>query len=302
MKTITAVLCAMLVGAFPSLALAKVNAFACEPEWASLLNEVGGNKVSVYQATSPKQDPHHVQARPSLVAHMRRADIFVCTGSDLEIGWLPVLINSAGNRNVKLGTPGYFMASDFVKRLEVPTKVDRSMGDVHPYGNPHIQMDPRNIAIVANALAARLAEIDGENADYYKQQDAAFQKKWSEAIRRWDSEAAGLKGLRIVTYHSDAVYLASWLGLKLVTTIEPKPGIPPSAGHLSELLTELKAHPADLIVRMAYNDPKAPEWLSERTGIPEVELPFTVGGTAQASDLYGLFDDTIKLLNAATGH
>jgi zinc/manganese transport system substrate-binding protein len=233
---------------------------------------------------------------------MRRADLFVCTGSDLEIGWLPVLINSAGNRKVKQGEPGYFMASDFVKRLDIPTKVDRSMGDVHPYGNPHIQLDPRNIAVVANSLAARLAEIDGENADYYKAQNAAFQKKWSEAIRRWDSEAAGLKGLRIVTYHSDAVYLTNWLGLILVTTIEPKPGIPPSAGHLSELLTELKAHPADLIVRMAYNDPKAPEWLSERTGIPEVELPFTVGGTDQASDLYGLFDDTIKRLNTATGH
>ena len=302
MKISTAVLCAMLLSAFPSMVLAKINAFACEPEWASLLNEIGGDKVSVYQATSPKQDPHRVQARPSLVAQMRRADLFVCTGSDLEIGWLPVLINSAGNRKVKQGEPGYFMASDFVKRLDVPTSVDRSMGDVHPYGNPHIQLDPRNIAIVANALAARLAEIDSGNADYYKQQDVAFQKKWSEAIKRWDSEAAGLKGLRIVTYHSDAVYLTNWLGLQLVTTIEPKPGIPPSAGHLSELLTELKAHPADLIIRMAYNEPKAPEWLSEKTGIPEVELPFTVGGTAQASDLYGLFDDTINRLNAARSH
>jgi len=302
MKISIVVFCAMLVSTFPSMVLAKINAFACEPEWASLLTEVGGNKVSVYQATSPKQDPHRVQARPSLVAQMRRADLFVCTGSDLEIGWLPVLINSAGNRKVKQGEPGYFMASDVVKRLDVPTSVDRSMGDVHPYGNPHIQLDPRNIAIVANVLATRLAEIDGENADYYKQQNAAFQKKWSSAIERWATEASGLKGLRVVTYHSDAVYLTNWLGLKLVTTIEPKPGIPPSAGHLSELLTELKAHPAELIIRMAYNEPKAPEWLSEKTGIPEVELPFTVGGTAQASDLYGLFDDTITRLNAARSH
>ena len=240
MKTIIAVLCALLVGTLPSLASAKINAFACEPEWASLLNEVGGDKVSVYQATSPKQDPHRVQARPSLVARMRRADIFVCTGSDLEIGWLPVLINSAGNNKVKQGEPGYFMASDFVTRLDVPKNVDRSMGDVHPYGNPHIQLDPRNIAKVANALAARLAQIDAQNADYYKQQNAAFQKKWSAATQRWDSEAAGLKGLRIVTYHSDAVYLINWLGLELVMTIEPKPGIPPSAGHLCDRFRDLR--------------------------------------------------------------
>jgi len=302
MKTVTVVLCAMLVSALPSLAFAKVNAFACEPEWASLLNEVGGNKVSVYQATSPKQDPHRVQARPSLIAQMRRADLVVCSGSDLEIGWLPVLIQSAGNRKVQPGTSGYFMASEFVKRLDIPSKVDRSMGDVHPYGNPHVQLDPRNISVIANALALRLAEIDGDNADYYRDQNAAFQKKWSEAIQRWKLEAAGLKGLRLVTYHRDAVYLINWLGMVLVTTIEPKPGIPPSAGHLSELLSDLKAHPADVIVRMAYNDPKAPEWLSEKTGIPEVELPFTVGGTSRATDLYGLFDDTIKRLNATTGH
>ncbi|MGD2139338.1 MAG: zinc ABC transporter substrate-binding protein [Burkholderiales bacterium] len=301
MKTVTVILCAILASALPSLSFAKLNAFACEPEWASLLEELGGNKVSIYQATSPKQDPHRVEARPSLVARMRRADLVVCSGSDLEIGWLPVLLRSAGNRKVQPGTPGYFMASEFVKRLDVPENVDRAMGDVHPYGNPHVHLDPRNISIIANALASRLAEIDGENADYYKEQNAAFQKKWSESIQRWEREAAGLKGLRLVTYHRDALYLTNWLGMDLTMTIEPKPGIPPSAGHLADLLSDLKAHPADVIVRMAYNEPKAPAWLSERTGIPEVELPFTVGGTKQAKDLYGLFDDTIERLNASTG-
>lgn len=232
---------------------------------------------------------------------MRRAELVVCSGSDLEIGWLPVLLRSAGNRKVQPGAPGYFMASEFVNRLDVPEKVDRAMGDVHPYGNPHVHLDPRNMPIIANALASRLTEIDSHNADFYRRQNADFQKKWSEAIPRWEREAAGLKGLRLVTYHRDAVYLINWLGMDLTMTIEPKPGIPPSAGHLAELLSDLKAKPADLIVRMAYNEPKAPQWLSERTGLPVVELPFTVGGTKQAKDLYGLFDDTIERLNAGTG-
>ena len=301
MKTFNVIICCALLGILPAVSSAKISAFACEPEWASLLQELGGDQVSAYQATSPKQDPHRVEARPSLVARMRRADLVVCTGSDLEIGWLPLLIQSAGNRKVQPGQPGYFMASEFVARLDVPEKVDRSMGDVHPYGNPHVQMDPRNIAVIANALAQRLAEIDVGNADYYRKRNSAFQKKWSDAIQRWEREAAGLKGLRLVTYHRDAVYLVNWLGMNLVMTIEPKPGIPPSAGHLAELLSDLKAKPADVIVRMAYNEPKAPAWLSERTGIPEVELPFTVGGSKQAIDLYGLFDDTIERLNVSTG-
>jgi len=301
MKTLTVVLCAVLASALPSISLAKVNAFACEPEWAALLEELGGSKVSAYQATSPKQDPHRVEARPSLVARMRRADLVVCSGSDLEIGWLPVLLRSAGNRKVQPGTPGYFMASEFVDRLDVPEKVDRAMGDVHPYGNPHVHLDPRNISIIANALAARLADIDGDNSDFYIQRNKVFQEKWSEATRRWESEAVGLKGLRLVTYHRDVAYLVNWLGMDLTMTIEPKPGIPPSAGHLAELLSELKEKPGDLIVRMAYNDPKAPAWLSERTGIPEVELPYTVGGTKQAKDLFGLFDDTIERLNSTAG-
>lgn len=301
MKRFVAVLCAVLICALPATASAKVRAFACEPEWAAKLKELGGKQVSVYQATSPKQDAHRVEARPSLIARMRRADLVVCSGSDLEIAWLPTLLASAGNSKVQPGQPGYFMASDYVERLDVPEKVDRSMGDVHPYGNPHVHLDPRNLAIIATALSQRLAEIDRDNAADYIERNAAFQTKLSESIRRWEQKAAGLKGLRLVTYHRDAIYLANWLGLDLTMTIEPKPGIPPSAGHLADLLSKLKTEPADVIARMAYNEPKAPAWLSERTGIPVVELPYTVGGTEKANDLFGLFDDTIdRLLTAAS--
>lgn len=300
MRMLTVVVSAVLVSVLPAVSHAKINAFACEPEWAALLSELGGKQVSVYQATSPKQDPHRVEARPSLVARMRSADLVACSGSDLEIGWLPVLLQSAGNRKVQPGQAGYFMASEFVERLDVPEKVDRSMGDVHPYGNPHVHLDPRNLAIIATALAKRLGEIDPDHADFYSTRNAAFQAKWSESIRRWEREASGLKGMRVVTYHRDSAYLVNWLGMVLTTTIEAKPGIPPTASHLAELLSELKADPADLIARMAYNEPKAPAWLGERTGIPVVELPYTVGGSKQAKDLFTLFDDTIERLRKAT--
>jgi len=291
----------LLSAALPQTALAKISAFACEPEWASLLSELGGKEVSVYQATSPKQDPHRVEARPSLVARMRSADIVVCSGSDLEIGWLPVLLQSAGNSKVQPGQPGHFMASEFVERIDVPEKVDRSMGDVHPYGNPHVHLDPRNLAVIADALSQRLATIDPDRAAVYADRNAAFQTRWSESIKRWEREASGLKGLKIVTYHRDSAYLGNWLGMTLTITIEPKPGIPPSANHLAKLLKELDAEPADLIIRMAYNEPKAPAWLHDRTGIPLAELPYTVGGTKQAKDLFTLFDDTISRLRQATG-
>jgi zinc/manganese transport system substrate-binding protein len=301
MKKHLALLAATLCFWLPAGASARIDVFACVPEWAALVQELGGDKVSVYQATHARQDPHRVEARPSLVARMRGADLMACTGADLEVGWLPVLLQSAGNRKVQRGQPGYFLAADFVDKLEVPSSLDRAEGDIHPQGNPHIQLNPHNIARVASALTERLAQIDTANAAFYRARGEAFQKRWAEATRRWEQQAAGLKGVRLVGYHKGATYLCDWLGMKEVANVEPKPGLPPTAAHLSDLLAALQSQPADLIVRMAYNDPKAPQWLSERTTIPVVELPFTVGGTSDAKDLFGLFDDTIARLRKATG-
>lgn len=299
MKLLRAALIAVALCLAPTVASAKVNVFACVPEWASLAKELGGDKVSVYRATSARQDPHRLEARPSLVARMRTADIMVCMGADLEIGWLPVLLQSAGNRNVQRGNPGFFLAAELVERLEVPDSLDRAQGDQHPLGNPHVQLNPHKVAQIAAELSKRLAEIDPSNADYYAARGQDFQARWSAAIERWETEAAPLKGLRVVPYHKDAVYLIDWLDMVEVMNIEPKPGIPPTAGHLSSLLTRLQPDSADLIIRMAYNDPKAAKWLSERTKIPLVELPFTVGGSKAAKDLFSLFDDTISRLKEA---
>jgi zinc/manganese transport system substrate-binding protein len=287
-----------------SLALpaqAKIDVFACVPEWAALTKELGGDKVSIYQATNAKQDPHRVEARPSLVARMRSAELMVCTGAELEVGWLPVLLQNAGNAKVQRGQPGYFLAADYVDKLEIPTNLDRAEGDIHPQGNPHIQYNPHNIAKVASALSQRLEKIDPANSAYYAAQGEQFQKRWGDATQRWEQQGASLKGARLVVYHKGSTYLSHWLGMNEVGNIEPKPGMPPTTAHLSALLAALQAQPADAIVRMAYNDPKAPQWLAERTHIQVVELPFTVGGTPEAKDLYGLFDDTIARLKKATG-
>lgn len=282
-------------------ARATLSVFVCVPEWGALAKELGGDKVSVYQATNALQDPHRVEARPSLVARMRTADLMVCTGADLEIGWLPVLLQSAGNRKVLSGQPGHLLAADFVQKLEVPAQVSRADGDVHPQGNPHIHLDPRNIAVVAETLSKRLAQVDAANAAYYAARGADFQKRWTAAQHRWSLDASGLKGLKVVGYHRGASYLLHWLEMIEVLNIEPKPGVPPTSGHLASLLASLRAAPADMILRMAYNDPKAPLWLAERTGLPVVELPFTVGGTAGATDLFSLFDDSIARLRKAAG-
>jgi zinc/manganese transport system substrate-binding protein len=281
---------------FCATALAAVNVFACEPEWAALAAELGGENVSAFAATSAKQDVHRIEARPSLIARMRSADLVVCSGSQLEIGWLPLLLSQSGNGRIQAGTPGYLEAAPLVPRLEVPKSLDRSLGDVHPGGNPHVHLDPRNIARVAEVLSARLIELDAANAASYRSRAEGFRARWSAASERWQQQAAPLKGVALVVYHQDFTYFIAWVGMRQVGSLEPKPGIPPSPSHLAQLVEQSKRDAARLIVYSPYNNPQAADFLSQRTGIPAVMMPFTVGGSEKAKDLYGLFDDTIERL------
>ena len=300
MNTILKLFLPLLGAALVSLqAAAAVNVLACEPEWAALANEIGGDRVTVNSATTALQDPHRIEARPSLIARARSADLLLCTGSDLEVGWLPLLFTQSGNARIQPGTAGYLEASQFVARIEIPKVVDRAMGDVHPGGNPHIHLDPRNIAKVADALAARLAQIDAPNADVYKARLAAFLPRWQAAIQRWEKDAAPLRGVPVVVYHKDNSYLIAWLGMREAGSLEPKPGLPATPAHLAELVERMKRDPAKAILYSAYNSVKAAEFLASRTGIPAVMLPFTVGGSDKARDLFGLFDDTLARLLAA---
>src|SRR6185369_15885512 len=213
-------------------ARADLSVVACEPEWASLAAELGGDKLKVTSTTTALQDPHHIEARPSLIARMRGADLLVCTGMELEIGWLPVLIQQSGNARLAVGSPSMFEAGRFITPLEVPTRIDRSEGDVHAAGNPHIQQDPRNIARIATALAARLAQLDPANAADYQQRLQSFTSRWSAAMQKWEAQAAPLKGIAVIAHHKNMAYLWSWLGVREVGTLEPKPGVEPSVGHL----------------------------------------------------------------------
>ena len=278
---------------------AALNVFACEPEWGALALELGGDKVTVFNATNALQDVHHIEAKPSLVAQLRKADLLICTGAELEVGWLPVILRQSANDKLKVGKPGNFEATRFVRMLEIPTRLDRADGDVHAGGNPHIQTDPRNIAKVAEALAQRLAEIDTVNAGFYEKRYQDFSLRWQEAMKRWQAQAAPLKGVAIVVQHKGFPYLEDWLGLKQVATLEPKPGVEPSSAHLAEVLAKLQKQPAKMVIRAAYNSDRPSQWLSERAKIPAVALPFSVGGTDNAKDLFSLFDDTIaRLLEA----
>jgi zinc/manganese transport system substrate-binding protein len=290
----------LLCVAWLAPASAALNVFATVPEWGALATELGGDKVSVYTATNALQDPHHVEAKPSLIARARNADLVVATGAELEVGWLPLVLLQASNPKVQPGKPGYFEATRYVTTLEKPARLDRADGDVHPAGNPHIQTDPRNIGRVATPLAARLAEIDPANAAYYQARYAAFTTRWNAAIANWEKEAAPLADVPVLVQHKDFTYLVAWLRLREVAALEPKPGVEPTVAHLSEVLALLQRQPAKMVIRGAYQGERASQWMAERAKINAVVLPFTVGGDDAAKDLYGLFDDTIaRLLKGA---
>jgi zinc/manganese transport system substrate-binding protein len=293
----TALLAASALAALPAHAALRV--LACEPEWAALAKELGGDLVDVSIATTAAQDPHQVQARPSLIARARNAALLVSTGAELEIGGLPVLLQQSGNAKLQPGQPGNFSAADHVRMLDVPGQLDRSQGDVHAAGNPHIQTDPRNIARVATALAARLQQVDAPHAADYAKRAAEFGQRWQQAIARWTLQAAPLRGAPVVSQHKAYVYLYDWLGLQEVAVLEPKPGVEPSASYLQSVLATLKGAPARMVLYSAYQDPRPAQWLSRNAGIPAVKLPFTVGGTDEAKDLFALFDDTLARLLAA---
>lgn len=289
-------LMAAALGLFALRVEARINVFACEPEWGALVSAIAGDKAAVTVATTALQDAHVVQARPSLIAAMRRAQLLVCSGAELEAGWLPLLLRQSGNAAVQPGAPGHLMTATYVQKLEVPKVLDRSLGDLHAQGNPHIVTDPRNMRVITQVLAERLAAIDAVNADFYAAQAANFDRDLAQRIEAWEAEAAPLRGLPVVIQHNVWPYLVNWLGLTIVAALEPKPGVPPTSSHLADVLVKLQRTPAKAIIVAAYEDPKASRWLAEKTGLPVITLPMTVGGTPAAADLASLYESTINQL------
>ena len=294
MKYLLKILSLLLLLVF-SPVQADINVFACEPEWAALAQELGGDKLTIYSATTAMQDPHHIQARPSLIAKARRADLLVCSGAELESGWLPLLLRKSGNARVQQNQPGNFAAADFVDKHDVPEKLDRSMGDVHAEGNPHIHTNPENILLVADALYKRLAEIDVDNSEYYLARYQLFEKQWKQSLEQWKAKAGVLSGVNIVTHHTYWTYLNEWADMNVLATLEPVPGVSPSSSHLAKIKKQLSQHEIKMIMHVSYVSDRPSQWLSDQTGVPVVALPATVdyqGGQT----LSQWFDEVIQRL------
>ena len=279
-------------------ASAEVRVFACEPEWASLAQEVGGSDVTTYSATHGGQDPHHIRARPSLIAQIRRADLLFCSGAELEVGWLPVLMQRGARLGIQPGQPGYLLAAEHVEVLERPTVIDRSLGDVHASGNPHVHADPRNIRVLATVLAARLGAIDPDRADAYQSRLADFHARWDGAMAEWAPRAEALRGTPLIVQHAFWAYLFNWLGMEKVISMERVAGIPPTAPYLQEVLAHSRSTEVKAIVRANYEPSDAAEWLSERSDLPLVELPSTVGSFPEVTDLFSYFSEILTRLEA----
>lgn len=281
---------------FSSSAFSNIRVFACEPEWAALALELGGDLITVKTAVTAFQDAHFIEARPSLIAGTRNADLLICTGAELEIAWLPLLLRQSGNSRIQKDQPGYFLAAEQVDRIDIPEVIDRSKGDVHASGNPHVHLDPYRLLKVAENFSQRLQVIDPDNKKTYQKKLEHFSSIWRKAIESWEEKATPLRGKRALIQHGHSNYLLNWLGIKIIEDLEPKPGLPPSSTHLAHLLKISEERSPDFILLAAYQNDKGARWLAKRSQIPVVVLPFTVGGNKQVSDLFSLYENTITLL------
>jgi zinc/manganese transport system substrate-binding protein len=288
-------LMAVAVALSPFSASAKINIFACEPEWQSLAQEIGKKNVTTFSATSATQDPHYIRAKPSLIAKIRKADLLICSGSDLEVGWLPILLTKT-NKNLQIGQDGHLMAADFVPKIGKPKVLDRSLGDIHPQGNPHIHLDPYNILLVADELKKRLQKIDAINSANYQANYQNFVERWQKSIKKWEKKAETLKNVKVLPHHKSFSYLLKWLKMDGGVALEVKPGIAPNPSHLRKLLKYTQEEKVRFIILSPFDSQDASNWMAQKSGIEELVLPYTIGGNGQSKDLFTLFDSTIDLM------
>lgn len=292
------ILIPLLLLSISSPSLAQLRVFSCEPEWSALAQELGAGQLDIFTATTAQQDPHHIQPRPSLIAKARRADLLLCTGAELEAGWLPLLLRKAANGKIQAGRPGHFMAADQVDMLDKPTTLDRSQGDIHGQGNPHIHLSPHRVAQIAQALSQRLQQLDKEHDADYQQAYQRFEQRWQRSIQNWEQQAKALQGQSLIGYHNSWRYLADWLQLDMSHYLEPRPGIPPTTEHLSQLVKLVNKTRPLAVIYASHQNPRAANWLSDKTGLKALALPYTVGSDEHSNSLFSLFD---RLIDQLTG-
>lgn len=289
---------------FVQNSMAQVQIVTSTPDFAAIASEIGGDKVEVISLAKGYQDPHFVDAKPIFVTKLNQADLLVYNGLELESGWLPVLITGARNSEILVGnTLGHFDTSKSIQnKLELPTgPIDRSMGDIHPGGNPHFMLDPRNGIPVARGIAARLIKIDAENAEYYEENFNNFVSTLKLKISEWEVELAPFKETKVVTYHKLWTYFLDWAGFNLAGTIEPIPGIPPTPSHVADVIKTIEAQQIKLIISANYYPKKTPEIIAQKTGATSLILPTMVGADEGINTYFELFDVLVGQITAALG-
>lgn len=281
----------------PFASAKKLNVIASTTDLAALAQEVGGDRISVDSIAKGYQDPHFVEAKPSFLLKLRQADLLISVGLQLEIGWLPPLVNQSGNPHIQVGAPGYLDTSQFSEILEISTEqVTRAMGDVHPLGNPHYWLDPDNGRRVAKGIATKLGELDPADGAYFQQRYQDFDKRLAAAEKNWEDMMRPYRGRKVVTYHRSWPNFAKHFGLDVVGYIEPRPGIPPTPGHTIELIQQMRRDNIKLMLIEPYFDLKTPDSIARETGSKVVVLLPSVGGEKQVTDYFKLFDYDIALL------
>ena len=290
------VILAAFVLAFPLLA-AKLQVVTTYPYIAGLAEQVGGERVNAHALADGQWDPHTIMAKPSFIAKLRRADLLIINGAQLEIGWLPPLLGQANNPNVNVGSRGLLDLSRFVKLIDVPDNVSRAHGDIHPDGNPHYYLDPHNMLPLARAIAAKLSELDSGGAAAYQKNLAEFTERWNAKLEEWDKNLAPLKGILVIEYHKNYDYLLHRYGIQLLGTVELLPGIPPTSRHIQELEAKIAGAQVRYILQDVYNPDEAARHLAAKHRIPMVKLPHDIGAVREAEGIFSLFDEIVRRLS-----
>ena len=301
---ITVLFSAVLLLLSPTLTLANMKVFACFPEWNALVKQIGGDKVDIFTAVGPLKNPDHVDVTPATISALAEADLLVCTGADFEGEWLPGALNRANNAKLVEGKPGRFFARDFVEGHEDhhTEEADKKEGHLHEHGNPHVQGDPYRIRVLAGQLARRMIDIDPSDAKTYGDNAKAFIKELGALIESLEVKARPLLGVNILAQHEHSVYLLNWLKIETAAIVEPHVGVPPGPADLARLVDIVPTSGAKLAIHAAYEDPKSSKYVTDRTGIPLVNLPFTVGGTPDAMNYIDFYTTSVqRLLDGLSG-
>ena len=284
-----------------SQATAQLRVVATTPDLASVAREIGGDRVNVVALAKPTEDPHFVDAKPSFIVTLNRADALIEGGAELELGWLPPLLENARNGKINAGAPGRIVASEGIRLLEIPTSFDRSKGDIHSLGNPHFMVDPVSAKIVARNIANHFSQIDPKNAATYNSNLARFNGRIDTKLAEWQKQLAPYRGAKIVTYHRDFIYLAQRFGFSIVDELEPKPGIAPSPAHLAQVIGEMKRNNAKVILVQPFQNRKTAETVARQTGASVLDTPQQPGAVSNTKTYFDMVDNLVRALGAGLG-